>query len=216
MNDALATAVARTLCPLAILAALVAARGAPASDGDALVWPAGEPARHAQAFFAAFGGDEAAMRAFWTVHGSAAALAQRPVEPRLEVWHDLRDRFGTLTPQLVLEAREAYVQVRALDAHGQLLDIGFPCDAAAPHGLIALEVREAGSAAPATPTAPVEDQGPPPDDRALAAALLARADSLAKRGEFSGALVLDKDGVTLARGAWGAASRESGEPNRAG
>src|SRR5215470_10224238 len=75
-----------------------------AARADDVAFPDTPAGRHARAFFPAFNTGEAAMRAFWTEHGSPAALAQRPVEARLGVWRDMHGEFVTLTPVRVVQA----------------------------------------------------------------------------------------------------------------
>src|SRR5437899_1159734 len=60
--------------------------------------PAGH---HAQAWFPAYNGGEAAMRAFMHSHVSAAGLARRPLEQRIALYRDMREARGALTPVAV-------------------------------------------------------------------------------------------------------------------
>jgi len=184
---------------------------------DDIAWPGSEPGRHARAYFEAFKAGEPAMRAFWQEHGSAAALAQRPVDARLGVWRDMNSEFGVLTPVRVTGSGDDFVEVLARGTHGAEVAIRFLCDAAPPHGLVALRVGDPGEApAPGASQGPppAQDTGPPPTEEQVVAALGAELDSLAKAGEFSGAALLDKDGRALFRKAYGMASREDKVANR--
>jgi CubicO group peptidase (beta-lactamase class C family) len=185
---------------LLLVAAPCAARAAD------VAFPDTPPGRHAAAFFPAFNAGEAAMRTFWTEHGSPASLAQRPVDARLGVWRDMHGEFGTLTPMRVTQATAELVEVEARAGSGSTIRIGFMCDAT---GLIGLHIEDDGAGGPGPPP----DTGPPPTDAQIVAALGAELDSLAKAGEFSGVAMLDKDGTTLFAKACGPASRATNAPN---
>ena len=81
----------RRILGLLFTALLIAAPVAAPAAADDIAWPASEPGRHARAYFEAFKSGEPAMRAFWQEHGSAAALAQRPVDARIGVWRNMSD-----------------------------------------------------------------------------------------------------------------------------
>ncbi len=174
-------------------------------------FPETDAGRHARAYFTAFNTGEAAMRAFWTAHGSKAALKRRPVELRLGVWRDMRAEHGALTPLRLGEVRDDFVAVIASTQHGGPMSIGFECESQPPHGLVALRVEDAGVP---QGTAPPPDTGPPPSDAEIVARLAAELDSLAAAGEFAGAALLDKGGATLFGKAYGLASRPDGVPNQ--
>lgn len=184
---------------------------APAADAP-LPWPDTPPGRHARAYFTAYAAGEEAMRAFWTTHGSKVALERRPVAPRLEVWRDMHERYGALTPLRIAEAREDFVAVIVSLQHGGRASIGFECEPEPPHGLVGLRIEDAEDEGPAGPPPP--DTGPPPSDEAIVAQLGAELDSLAAAGAFSGAALLDKSGTTLFGKAYGLASRPDRVPNR--
>jgi len=181
---------------------------------DEIAWPSTEPGRHARAYFEAFAKGEAAMRAFWQEHGSPAALARRPVDPRLDVWREMKGEFGVLTPVRVASAGDDFIEVVARGEHAQELPIRFMCEAEAPHGLVALRVGDPEGGGAAAPTPPAPDTGPPPTDAEIVARLSKDLDSLAAAGAFSGAALLDKGGTTLYGKTFGMASRETNTPNR--
>jgi CubicO group peptidase (beta-lactamase class C family) len=199
--------------PFAALAspALLALAMLSAAPTAPIAWPDTEPARHARAYFAAFPGGADSMRAFWNAHGSPAALARRPVEARLDAWRQMHDALGSLSPVALTGAGVDFVEVRAQSERGRLVDIRFACEPDAPHGLIALRVEDAPEREAAPEPA---DTGPTPSEAEIAARLAAEADSLARRGEFSGAVLLDRDGTSLFARAYGLASRGTRAPNR--
>jgi len=187
----------RVVC--AVIAALLAA-------GLAVAAPAGDSAtEHARAWFAAVNADEAAMRALYRDHFSPEALAQVPVDARLERWRAMREREGLLT-LVGMEARgDASVVLRARNASGALLTITFECEARPPHRLIGARVEIGGpggddGAAAALP-------GPPLADADGVRAIAGRLDSCATAGSFSGVALLARDGRVLLEQGWGEARR---------
>ena len=181
-------------------------------------WPATEPGRHAREYFPAYNGGEEAMRAFFTAHGDARSLKERPVEARLEIWHRIHDENGALTPVKVTGSGDDFVTVLAKNATGGSLQITFQCAAAVPHGLVALRIEQgegedepaAGGAAPRAAAPP---SGPPPSDRDITTALANEVDSLANLDQFSGTVLLDRAGTTLWSAARGMAQRGAKRAN---
>ena len=193
---------------------------APRAGAAGIEYPATVPGGHARDYFAAFNTGEEAMRAFWTAHGSKASLAQRPVELRLDVWHEMHDEHGAIKPLSVKASRDDFIQVVARTERSGDLLIGFMCEPEAPHGLVALRVEpadqepSAGAAPPIRKELEAPDTSPLPTDAQIVAGLTAELESLVKSGSFSGAVVLDKSGKTLFEHAYGMASREAKIPNR--
>lgn len=187
---------------LSVGAAPVRAAGEPA-------YPATEPGRHAREFFAAYAKDEAAMRAFYSANISAADLAARTPDQRLEVWRDMRANRGQLTAVRVLGAGDDFIDVLVRDEHGESSRFHFACAAEAPHTMRGVMVTDAddADAAPAAPS------GPPPSEAQIVAALRTQVDSLAHAGAFSGVALLDRDGTQLFATAVGEASRATHTAN---
>src|SRR5215831_14967469 len=107
----------------------------PAADEPA--YPATEPGRHARDYFAAYNADETAIRAFYSSHISANDLRARPVEQRVQVWHQMRERLGRLTPVRVLDSADDAVTVLARNEHGDEIAMHFHCTPDPPHTLVA-------------------------------------------------------------------------------
>jgi CubicO group peptidase (beta-lactamase class C family) len=167
--------------------------------------------RRAQAYFDAFNtGQEDAMRAFYQANVSKAALAERPIEARLQSYRRMRDSHGTLTPMRVLEQSDQQVHVVARDRFEHDIDLTFNFDAAAPHLFLGVSVLETvgGGGLPAEePVAPLDE------DHALAA-WRARLDSLTRADRFAGAALVAKDERVLFQSAYGEADRSRHVPNR--
>ncbi|HET9952194.1 MAG TPA: serine hydrolase, partial [Candidatus Eisenbacteria bacterium] len=203
-----------------VLAALPApaARSAPAAPAtrsaeSPLRFPADEPGRHAEAWFRAYNAGEDSMRAFVTTHVAPDALARRSVERRLEVYREMREEHGALTPLRVAGGGNASVQVTARAEFGPALSIEFDCEPEPPHGLLGLLVRDDDSE-PSGGGGVAPPSGPALSDAQLAAALEAAVDSLSRAGSFSGAVLLARGATTLHRRAYGLADRSARRPNR--
>jgi CubicO group peptidase (beta-lactamase class C family) len=193
----------RLLLPAVGLALLGAAAGS--------ILPDTASGRRAQAYFDAFNtGRDDAMSAFITANVAPAALAERPLEVRLQGYRRIRDSHGTLTPVRVLEQSDERVHVLADDRFHHDLDLTFEFDAAAPHLLLGVRVKDSGPG------------GPPPADETVAtlgedqavAGWRARLDSLARADRFAGAALVAKDDRVLFQSAYGEASRPKHVPNR--
>ena len=216
------TRLTRTLGFVSLVALTTAttagAAPAPASGRSTAPFPFPKTAAgtHAAAFFPAINqpGD-AALRSFLLAHVSPEGLKRRPVEERLEILRGLREERGRLTPVEVGESEEAMLQVITRAADGARLSIRFLCEETPPHGLLGIRVEdlpgddsEEGASAASAPL------GPPMTEADVVAALHAAADSLARAGAFSGAILLAKGATPLLREAYGMASREKNAPNR--
>ncbi len=193
--------------PTLMLLLVVLASVAHAETASPIAWPDSPPARHAAGWFAAYASDEAAQSAFWSQHGSPAALAQRPVAPRVQVMRRIRAERGALTPVRVVETGADFCEVLASCERGGAVRIRFMCDADAAHGLMALQIEDADEEGGAPPPAPAEPSGPPPTDAELAGTAKALTDSLVSLGLFSGVVRLERDGAVLYERAAGMSAR---------
>ena len=95
-------------------------------------WPDTELSRHVQAWFAHLTGSESQARTFLEQHLAPAALAEVPVEVRLERRRRLLDRSGGLTPLEVLSSTESAMSVRVRDGHGEEPVVLFEAEAGIP------------------------------------------------------------------------------------
>ena len=186
-----------------LLVALVPLRTASAQAPAPLEFPPTAAGRHAEAWFAAYHDGEEALRAFWNAHASAASLAQRPVEARLEFMRRVRSDQGGLTPVRLVESDAAFCELIARAEHGGQVRIRFQCSADDAKTLESIRIEPVGDAAngaaggagmhgagePVPDVIP--DTGPPPTDAQIVASLASRIDSLTRVREFSGAAMLE-------------------------
>jgi CubicO group peptidase (beta-lactamase class C family) len=201
----------RMLLPL-LAAALVAAAPAAPKRPE---FPPNEAGRHAVAWFEAYNKGDDAMKAYLGSHVAPAALKRRTLEDRMEIYHDIRDARGKVTPLEVKEFTDSSVRAIARGERGGRFAITFRCEEEAPHKLLGLQIEDLP---PEEGTPEGADDGgysgasPGPAGPAMTAAqvvtaLHAYVDSLAKAGSFSGAVLLAKGDRVLAREAYGLASR---------
>lgn len=127
--------------PLIMLPLLLLALRVSASAEDAAL-PDTHAGRCAAAYFKAFNsGDEAEVRGFEQTYRSAAALASRPMDERIRMYHELRQRWETLSVTRVLRSSERDLSVRVAPAIGtDELTFDFEFEDKPPYGLIGIRI----------------------------------------------------------------------------
>jgi hypothetical protein len=128
----------------------------PAAGSATVQFPATAAGRLAAAYFEAFNsGDREKFRAFETRYRAASALAERPVDQRLERYDQLRKDLGDLRIDSVQAGGPEDVSaVVQSSATGDWVVMGFELEKAEPHGLIGIQL-EISSEKPA-PAAPLD------------------------------------------------------------
>lgn len=169
-------------------------------------WPAGELSRHVQAYFAQLSGDEAAARRFFAEHFSPAALADAPLEVRLERRAATLARTGGLTPLEVLNVETASMDVLCKAGNGDQVTAIFAAEDTPPYRLVGVRLEANGPGGDDGPRV----TGPRLDDAQVVKLAREHLDARAAAGEFSGVAMLVRGDSTLMAGAWGEADRESG------
>ncbi|HET7496780.1 MAG TPA: serine hydrolase, partial [Candidatus Eisenbacteria bacterium] len=188
-------------------------------EAKALEFPNNEAGRHAAAWFEAFNKGDEAMRKYIQAHVAPSALARRTVQDRMDIYHDMKDERGRVTPLSIESFTESNVKAIARGERGGRFAITFRCEEEAPHGLLGLQVEDLppeegtpeGIEEGGYSQAPV---GPRMREAQVAAALRAYVDSLARADAFSGAILLARGNRVLERRAYGLASRRYGTLNR--
>jgi CubicO group peptidase (beta-lactamase class C family) len=207
---------------IAALAALFLVPAARAADSATpFAFPATAAGRHAAAWFAAYAAGDAAVLAFWNAHASAATLAERSAEQRVQFLQRVRADFGALTPVSTGVNLADECSILARGEHGSVR-IGFLCAPDAQHTLAGMRFEPEGEgpggpggppqAGHGTPPAPPAS-GPAPTDAEITSTLAAQIDALVRTDAFSGAVLLQKNGVTLLERAAGMAYRPGREHN---
>jgi CubicO group peptidase (beta-lactamase class C family) len=171
-------------------------------------WPDTELGRHVQAWFEQLHGTEAQARDFLTIHFDPAALAETPLDARLERRRGMLERtHGGLVPLEVLASTETTMQVRARDGNGEEPVVHFEAESVAPHRIRAVRLQLGGPG-----DAPPAPAGPPLGEAEAVQQIGATLDRAAQEGTFSGAVLLARNGKPVLRQAWGAGDRAKGTP----
>ena len=197
MKPRCASALALFLCLASLLAA------ATPSPPDT---PAG---RRIQALLQAFeAGTPRAIEAFVAGNFAADALKESPARERAERLGGMAAQTGPLEFQkIVRRTPEEVVFLARSKKSGEFLEIGMRLEGSEPYGIRGFRFEEAPD-----PNAPSESRKG--SDAEVAAAADAHLAKLAESGEFSGAVLIAKDGKPFFQKAYGLADRSLGVPNR--
>ena len=191
---------------LIIATAAVTTAGAQSTEIRYPQTPAGKAV---EAYFKAFNAGEEAMKAFFSDFSAMDALRKTPLDMRLDRYRQMRGRLQSLEPQKLADARDNFVSVVAKTGAGEFVRLDFEFEAAAPFGLqgIRIEDMEGGGG-----------QGPRPEPKKDDAELVASVREYARRavetGEFSGVILIARNGKPFFEEAFGEADREKKIPNR--
>ncbi len=163
----------------------------------------------AAAYFKAHNAGEEAMKEFLEKF-SAQSFAQRmPIQARLDRYRQMRGQLGSLASLRVVESRPDHIAVSAQNQNGQFLRVDFEFEKAEPFGLLGIRIQ---------PVAERGDEGPRPDpkkdDAELFAAVRDYAHAAVEAGDFSGVILIARNGGPVFEEAFGYADREKKIPNR--
>ena len=166
-------------------------------------------ARHAAAWLDAFNsGDDAARRSVFENHFARPSAAALPIEERIARLRRMREREGSLTVVRVVQAEESFVRLVARNEAGVFLQVDFDCEPAPPNGVLGVLMSGV----------PDPDAAVPRPAAISAADLPSRFDEYlgakAKADDFSGVVLVAKDGAPVFRKAYGEAERRFDVPNR--
>jgi CubicO group peptidase (beta-lactamase class C family) len=174
--------------------------------------PDSPPGRIVNAYVKAFNsGDEQAMRNFFANNVSPSALAQRPIEARLEVYRQMHGNMGAIEIRRVSAARNDEVVVLVQTRRGDWFEFGFQFDTAPPNKLRGLRVQDsdppaASSEVDSLPATMTEGQLVEALDKHLSQAVAA--------DEFSGTVLIANKQRMLFHKAYGLASKEYNVSNQ--
>ena len=208
----------RTTSGAAALLLLLALPAAPRAQAPAAP-PAAPPTAEAMASSPALrrarevaavlnGGDFAAMQAL-VREGYAPAFRDRAPVEHVEALAQTADLTRGVEEARVTEATPTAARILTRNRlTGGYLAIRVTVEPEAPHRITDVALRPAAAPAGTAPRAPVAS------DEAMAAELDAFAKRLGDADNFSGTVLLARDGRTIFQGAYGLASREYGAANR--
>jgi len=155
-------------------------------------------------------GDDGVMRQFFADNISAAALAQRPIDARIEIYKEMRGNMGELQFRRVREASESAVTVLFQTTKGGWFEIGFLFEPQPPHKFLGLHVEDVEP-----PQHDAEDNTPATLTESQVLGLIeSRLNELVAGDEFSGTVLLAKGDKPIFQKAYGLASKEYNVPNR--
>ena len=168
--------------------------------------------RRVEAYLKAFNAGEAAMKAYFESNASKESLQSVPVETRLVRYRQMRERLGTLEVRKVVVVRADSVSIEARGSNGPSVSMEFLFETGDPFLLLGIRIMDLAGAG---------EGGPPPadpkkDDAALIAAVKAEAEKLAAADEFSGVVLIARNGSPIFQAAYGLADREKKIPNTTG
>lgn len=161
------------------------------------------PAGHqVKAYVQAYNAGEVAMKEFIASRIAKEALLKTPVEARLDRYRQMRDRMGPIELQKVVESRGSFVSVIARTTSGPTVRMDFEFEPNEPFGLLgirieALEEGEEGGA----------KADPKKDAGELVAAAREYGERIAGADEFSGVILIARNGKPIFEQAYGRADR---------
>jgi len=165
--------------------------------------------RAAEAYFQAFNAGESAMKGYFEKYAAKSSLERMPMSVRLERYAQMRGQLGTLEPQAVGETRPGSISISARTGNGGMVRLNFEFEPAEPFGLLGIRI-EAGGGGPG-------GEGPAPDpkkdDAELFAAVRDYARKAVEAGDFSGVILIARNGAPVFNEAFGYADRDKKIPD---
>jgi CubicO group peptidase (beta-lactamase class C family) len=179
--------------------------------------PDTEAGRLVTAYIQAFNtGDEQKMRDFLAANVSPDALKQRPLDARVDVYRQIREGMGELELNRVTQASESSITGLFHTKTGRWAEITFMLEPAAPHKLVALRVEDveppAGGAGGASGVS--ADLPASMSEKDAVAAIETFINERVAADEFSGTVIVAKNGTPVFSKAYGLASKTFNVPNR--
>jgi D-alanyl-D-alanine carboxypeptidase len=163
-----------------------------------------------QAYVAAFNGGEDHMADFLKNNVADSALQQRSVADRLAIYRQLHQRMKSIEvlgiPNVQISGQAFAVTARVRTGSGEDVDLTFTFDPQPPNKLISLRVEDAGGPGP-------RQTGSQPTPQPIAQAdfikkVAAYLDDAAGKDEFSGVVLLARDGKPVFQKEYGFADKE--------
>lgn len=163
------------------------------------------------AYVKAFNSGDEAMAAFIRDNVSEAALQRTPAAERLKIYGQMHQRLKTIElkgfPGVEVSASEMSVTARVKSSAGEMADITFLFEPAAPNKLIALKVEDVDA-----------EGGDSASPRLTQAEFTKKAadflDDASRKDEFSGAVLVAKNGNVIFEKAYGLADKQKNIPNK--
>ncbi len=151
-------------------------------------------------------GDDAMMDRFQQEHMASQVLQKRSKDQRMARYHEVRSQIGTIEFQKVLNTGNGNFSILARSGKGEWLQFNFEFEKDPPHGLLGISIDQATGL----------DEGPAeslPEAQLIPSIEKYLADRVAK-DEFSGVVLLAKNGRPVFEKAYGMASKKYAIPNK--
>lgn len=165
--------------------------------------PESAAGRRVAAYIESFNsGNEATVREFQSKNFVSAILQRRAETERMQMYRQIHGNLGRLTLRRVLQARNDAISILVTAANGESLRCDFAFETTAPHKItgISIDQAEAGDES-------ISDSPAPKSELELVNAVSAHLDKLAQADEFSGVVLLAKNGKPIFQRAYGFASQ---------
>jgi D-alanyl-D-alanine carboxypeptidase len=157
-------------------------------------------------YLTAFNGGEDSMGRFFEEHVSKDALAQRPIEARLSIYRQMRNNLSELTLEKTEEVNQSSITALMHTKKDEWRRFMFELEAGVPLKMIAIRVEDA-EGPESVSLSPMTEK----DALRLIGQFLRER---TKSGEFSGTVLVAKNGKPVFTKAYGMASKEFGVRNR--
>ena len=156
--------------------------------------------RAAAEYFKAFNsGDTTVMKEFILAHYAASALKEAPIGQRLERYKQFYSMSKGLTFQRALTVQQTFVKTIVVDGNGKKLAMMFEFEPEAPHGMVGIRIDED------TGESSIE---PAKNETDLATKTEEFVGKLAASDDFSGVVLIARNGEPVYQHAWGFADKE--------
>ena len=172
--------------------------------------PSTDAGQRVVAYIKAFNsGDEQEMRAFISANVSEDALRRRSIDERLQIYKEMLANMKSFELNRVIEDSSSSVTGLFRSGNGEWLEIGFQFEPESPHKLLGLRIKD--SEPPSGVKAPSPTVGGPQSKMSEAeflAAIEKRLNELVGADQFSGSVLIAKNGKKIFQKAYGLASKE--------
>ena len=197
----------KAILNVCVFAALIlAAVGAVAQT--AATFPDTPAGKRAAMYVTAFNsGDDAVMRKFMETNIASEALTRRPIDDRLQIYHQMLSEMQTITLKKIVAASDSTITSLVTAKGGAWFSFTFLFDPSPARFLLGIRIE------PADPSEATQDMTPLTTPE-LFTQVTQYLDSLAKADEFSGTVLIARDSAAIFTKAYGLASKAYNVPNR--
>lgn len=179
-------------------------------------FPATEAGQRAEAYVKAFNtGDEQAMRAFVSANVSDGALKRRSLDERVQIYKEMLANMKSLELNRVSASTPSEITCLFRTGNGQWVEIGFQFEPESPHKLLGLRVEDSDPPSDINASSPTIESAPSAlSEGEVVATVEKRLNELVGADQFSGTVLIAKNGKSIFQKAYGVSSKEYNVPNR--